>query len=245
MALTLRKQPADSVSNPTSASRVSLFVDSVTGNPSTKDSTGAVAPMVTVDGSPLTLNEVTVPGTEANKGKLYAKDVAGGTELFYLDDSGTEVQMTDAGATAGGGGGAGTYFQDALISDDIVVNVPSGGGSIVYPTGLTLPALAANQNMGIRIETRLVSADGSDAGWWTPLHHWGAAPALPIANLTPLGYASGQAGSIDALQTVMVALSVDAGGAVSIEIDDSKSSTLFGSLRMAITIDQLDYDPTV
>lgn len=44
------------------------------------------------------------PSTEANKGKVYTKDVgAGAIELFYLDAAGNPVQITDAGSVVGPG----------------------------------------------------------------------------------------------------------------------------------------------
>lgn len=41
------------------------------------------------------------PGNEADHGKVYAKEVSGVTELFYLDSAGNEIQLTDGGSMAG------------------------------------------------------------------------------------------------------------------------------------------------
>jgi len=41
------------------------------------------------------LPEQTTPGITADVGKLYTKDESGVTELFYLKDDGTEVQLSD------------------------------------------------------------------------------------------------------------------------------------------------------
>jgi len=46
----------------------------------------------------VTLAEVSDPGTVADTGFIYAKDVSGATELFYYDDSGQSVQITDNGS---------------------------------------------------------------------------------------------------------------------------------------------------
>jgi len=43
---------------------------------------------------PFQLPETATPAPLANNGKLYSKDVAGVSQLFFLDDAGTETQLT-------------------------------------------------------------------------------------------------------------------------------------------------------
>ncbi len=60
---------------------------------------------VAVVPDPLLLSEqASAPATETNAGWVYSKDVSGRTELFYRDDTGSEVQITSGGAVNGGGG---------------------------------------------------------------------------------------------------------------------------------------------
>ena len=47
------------------------------------------------------LEQATNPGTVANTGYLYTKDVAGVTELFWYDSAGAIVQLTSAGVLKG------------------------------------------------------------------------------------------------------------------------------------------------
>jgi len=46
----------------------------------------------------ISLNEITNPTAELNKGFIYVKDDAGDTELFYMDNSGNAVQITKDGS---------------------------------------------------------------------------------------------------------------------------------------------------
>jgi hypothetical protein len=72
------------------------------GNPSLKDSNGVVTP-ATNAGGPLQLNEQPgAPSTVADAVKVYAKDAGGITELFALNDSGDEIQLTADGGIATG-----------------------------------------------------------------------------------------------------------------------------------------------
>jgi hypothetical protein len=76
---------------------VTFFVDEA-GNPSLKDSTGAVTPAITA-GTPLQLNEqASTPPVVGNAVKIYSKDVSGRSEFFVLNDTDGEVQITSAGA---------------------------------------------------------------------------------------------------------------------------------------------------
>lgn len=49
-------------------------------------------------GAHLQLAETTTPTNVANYGMLYAKDVAGATELHYQDAAGNEIQITSGGS---------------------------------------------------------------------------------------------------------------------------------------------------
>ena len=54
---------------------------------------------------PVDLVEQSTPGPVTNKVRLYAKDVAGVSELFVLDDADNEVQVTTGGTVNVDGGG--------------------------------------------------------------------------------------------------------------------------------------------
>jgi len=55
--------------------------------------------------TPLALAEQATPTAEANKIKLYSKDMLGASEFFVQDDLGNEVQVTSGGAVNGSSGG--------------------------------------------------------------------------------------------------------------------------------------------
>jgi len=48
--------------------------------------------------SVISLAQTTTPASESGVGKVYTKSVGGGTEFFYLDAAGNEVQITSGGA---------------------------------------------------------------------------------------------------------------------------------------------------
>jgi len=87
------------------------------------------------------------PSSEANKGKLYTKDVSGTTELFYLDSTGATSQLTSGGVAPT------QYWQRSgtilspLTSGD-TVEVGDGGSSdlgigfVSENTGWYLPSAA-------------------------------------------------------------------------------------------------------
>jgi len=58
--------------------------------------------------SPLQLIEVTDPANVLNTGFVYVNDVGGRSELMYLDDTGVEVQLTNAG-------GLGKLFEGSIV----------------------------------------------------------------------------------------------------------------------------------
>lgn len=73
--------------------------------------------------NPITLLELSGdPSAVANSGRLYTKDVAGNTELFFIDDAGGVTQITFAGGggTVSGTGAAGrvAFWTAANVIDD-------------------------------------------------------------------------------------------------------------------------------
>ena len=52
---------------------------------------------LTIDGA-ISLSEITAPTLTADRGKVYVKDVSTISELFYMDDSGNEIQLTSGGS---------------------------------------------------------------------------------------------------------------------------------------------------
>jgi hypothetical protein len=69
----------------------------------------------------VTLQELAVnPSALTNKGRLYTKDVSGGTELFYKDASGNVVQITSGGNLIGGLTTLPGYIYDSSIAPNSV-----------------------------------------------------------------------------------------------------------------------------
>jgi hypothetical protein len=100
MSIKLRKKPAALVAIP-DGSYVQLFVDE-DGLPKLKDSVGDITQLS--QSAVVTLVEQgSDPTPTANQLKIYSKDVAGNTEMFVVDSSGNEIQVTDDGTVAGGG----------------------------------------------------------------------------------------------------------------------------------------------
>ena len=58
--------------------------------------------------NPMKLLEVSDPSNVANTGFVYTNDVSGRTELMYKDDTGVEVQLTNAG-------GLGKLFEGSIV----------------------------------------------------------------------------------------------------------------------------------
>jgi hypothetical protein len=100
MSIALKKRPPEVVPTP-SSQHVTLFVD-MAGNPYLKDSNGVLTPATNL-GNPIQLNDQPgAPAPVANAVKVYAKDVFGKAELFALNDSGEEAQLTADGSIAPG-----------------------------------------------------------------------------------------------------------------------------------------------
>ena len=89
------------------------------------------------------LNEIATPANVANKGKVYSKDFAGGTELCYLDDSGNEVQITTGGAVVGitnlddllDGATYGRVLNTSLSGNEVVRLTDAGGDDMSIALG--------------------------------------------------------------------------------------------------------------
>ncbi|MBX3504406.1 MAG: hypothetical protein KF895_02930 [Parvibaculum sp.] len=82
----------------------------------------------------LRLPETSAPSGVANVGFLYTKDVAGATELFFIDASGNEVQVSDGGKING-----------AALKD---LSVPTGALADKAVTLAKMADLAANKIIG-------------------------------------------------------------------------------------------------
>jgi len=140
MSLELKKQPASSVPNPP-GTHETFFIDE-NGQPAFRSASGTTRPAVSVDGSPLVLNEqATAPAAENDKGKIYTKDVGGITEFFYRDDlanGGNEIQLTSNGSVnGGGGGGGGTSFSS--ITGGLQVVTAAADTPTTVPVAATAP----------------------------------------------------------------------------------------------------------
>lgn len=99
--------------------------------------------------TPVVLAEQTPPAAGTDKVKLYAKDVAGAAEFFVRDAEGNEVQITDDGSVAGGGGsGVMPFGTPITVNSPITLNEINVVG--VPGITLTLPASPApNARFGL------------------------------------------------------------------------------------------------
>ena len=106
---------------------------------------------VTIDGS-LTLKErASAPSDTAGFGQLWVKSDGDG-ELYFTDDNGTDIQLTDDGAATGGGGGGGAVSAVANGSNNRIATFSSadalnGEANLTFD-GSTL-ALAGKQTITV------------------------------------------------------------------------------------------------
>jgi len=102
MSINMRRQLAGSVPTP-DGNHDQIFIDE-NGNPSKKDPSGAVSALVSVDGTPLAVDKQTSDPTviAGQRGQLYTKLVSGVIELFFRDDLGQVIQITNNGNVNGG-----------------------------------------------------------------------------------------------------------------------------------------------
>lgn len=134
MSIKIRKRDASTIPLPDGV-YVNLFVDS-DGLPKIKDSDGNVTQLS--QSAVLSLVEQGIsPSAEANKFKVYGKDVAGNTELFFKDSSGNEIQVTDGGGMAGGGAAA------ALLTTGAPVSLTSATPPVIYQSLVAANATTA------------------------------------------------------------------------------------------------------
>ena len=133
MSIKLRKQSATAVTVPDGL-YVQLFVD-VDGQPKIMDSSGTVIPLA--QASTLTLVEQgTAPSGEATKFKLYAQDVGGNVELFAIDSSSNDIQMTSNGALLAAAGPA-TQLQTLGSPVTVGSAAPPSVGQVLTATSAT------------------------------------------------------------------------------------------------------------
>ena len=172
MSIKLKKQASGSIVRPP-ASHLAFFVDQ-NGVPSVMDSEGVVSPAVTVDGSPLSLNEQgEAPDPEADKVKLYAKDVAGVSQPFFITDDGTEVQIGAAQPPT-----IQTFYDNSQSAELNQTIAPSGTYS--WNTGIVLD-FPTNGTFLMHLETRSIMAESSfrDLAYVRFFFAWATPPTVP------------------------------------------------------------------
>lgn len=153
MAIKLKKQAASTVQTPAST-HVQFFVDS-DGQPKVKDDSDTVVELS--QSNFVTLNEqLSAPPTLADKVRLYAKDVAGVSEFFVLDDQGQEVQITNNGAINVGGS---TDTTSVNITTSVSVGVDTSTYCAAPFTTVTLPD-ATGVNLGKRLSVTFGNPGG-------------------------------------------------------------------------------------
>lgn len=165
MTINIRKKPAALVPTP-DGMYVQLFVDE-DGLPKTKDSDGNVVSL-SQSNTMILVEQGVAPSAEANKTKLYGFDVAGITELFVRDSSGNQIQITDNGAIAGGGGTSltPTTIQSGAIiaaAGDLVIIDAAVPGTVTLPTAPVNGAQVGLKILGAALNSIVVSGGGGDS----------------------------------------------------------------------------------
>ncbi len=109
----------------------------------------------------VTLRVRTAPTQEADKGILYSKDVSAKAELFYIDEDGNEVQMTDAGTINVGAATLPAVDTQTLVKDPVdatkLMRIDVGAVGTGTTKVLTMP------NENINLDT--------SSGSFAPLSH--------------------------------------------------------------------------
>jgi hypothetical protein len=172
MTIQIRRQSAADV--PTLEGHDSLFADE-TGQPKLKAPGGAVTAFGN-EGAPVTLDEqVSAPAAEANKVKLYAKEISGFSQPFFRGDDGVEVQL---------GVPVPARFFDGAESFTIEDTLPASPGTVAFNTGI-VPSLFPNGLLTISIESQSVVALGQvDMGSVVTTLLWDTTPPVSDPNFT-------------------------------------------------------------
>jgi hypothetical protein len=132
---------ASTVNNP-AAGRARVFYDATTQTISVRRPDGSLLVGLSLAGAPVPVDEqVSDPASLAGRGWLYSKDVGGIAELFYRDDAGQIVQVTNNGAVNGGGGSGLTYSPTVYSGAGPFV---VGANEIARWDAATSPTLQAN-----------------------------------------------------------------------------------------------------
>ena len=135
----------------TTADQIQISEDSQTFTVASTAVMGLTSSQVTIDGS-LTLKErASAPADNAGYGQLWVKSDGDG-ELYFTDDNGTDIQLTDDGAATGGGGGSGAVSAVANGSNNRIATFSSadalnGEANLTFD-GSTL-ALAGKQTITV------------------------------------------------------------------------------------------------
>jgi len=130
----------------------SITVDS---GPVFMDASGAGA--LQLDGY-LTIKEISSPSALGSSGLVYSKDVSSISELFYMDDGGQEIQITDNGSVVGGGagntlnqaydqGGAGAGRSITVDAGPVFMDA-SGAGALQLDGYLTIKEISSPSALG-------------------------------------------------------------------------------------------------
>jgi len=120
----------------------------------------------------------------SDQGKLYGKDVDGKIELFYTDDDGNDLQLTNAG----------------IVNADI----PAGTKMWFYensaPTNWTYYGGTADKVLATKGGSQAYNTSGGlTAGTWTQPYHTLSSTEMPIHNHTIQGTGGGLVAYTDAL----------------------------------------------
>jgi len=238
MAIKLKRQAAGSVVTPP-ATHVAFFIDE-NGIPALMDGDGVVTPAVSADGSPLSLDETTAPAPELNKVKLYAKDVGGVSQPFFISDDGTENQI---GALSWG-----TFYNDSQSAS--LDTTLLAGGSYTWETGIRIPvtgALPTNGALMLHLESRSIveAGFGFDLGYVNIVFSWGTPPTVP-GSITAFVSASSDVGTgmTDLLGSLIADISLDAANELVIALNSGKGNDVQVVCKATVTpVTTLPFSP--
>jgi len=235
MPVKIRNQVAADVPAPSRPDHVKLFTEN--GTFKFKDSLGVVRTAVSVSGDPICLTrQAAAPAAEANKDKLYAKDVID-LEMFARDSAGNETQLTDQGRSTAVGGNAGVFWPS---TNQVKLTHTFPGASdyaVVLPEALSPPVGVLSQYV---IETRVASCTegqglpsvgnnvgGQERAFTIIFREIAGTPDVRLASVYAgsnlyTTFPGTELGLVLPIQPAIVGLSVDAFGILTIQLTAQK-----------------------
>lgn len=205
---------------------------------------------VTFDGIATAYTETTDPTNAANTGFLYTKDDAGDTELFYQDDDGNIVQITQDGALAVGdvtetlqeayeagntvdvtsAEGIITFRNDTATDTTTVLSVSRAPGSATAGTGLDLSMGANTTGVGLNV----AAAGTGDA---VLINNTGTGDALDVQDSGASVLQVTGDGAVNITPTSGQSTTITMAGAGGLDVDTATGAIEFDSSGAGFSVD--------